>query len=124
LKYLFILYNSFKRQLAYKFDVVIGFLLVVIIAVSSKFFWQAFVIAGKIPEAELGKYITYSVMAAVLSSIFISELIAAVSVKIKWGSITSDLQKPIDFQLLSMAESFGEMLANLLIKFIPSVICM
>ncbi len=124
MKYLHVSYNSFKRGLVYQFDVIIGFLLVIVVAVSAQFFWKAFANAGKISANELDKYVTYSVVAAILSSIFTSEMIAAVSDKIKWGSITSDLQKPVDFQIMMISETFGEMSSNLLINFIPKMIVM
>jgi ABC-2 type transport system permease protein len=90
--------------------------------IAYKFFWQAIARGGKIAPGELKTYITYSSMMAVLGSILISYIIVTVSDKIKSGIIVSDLQKPLDFQKLTIADSFGAMLGNFVMEFIPKFI--
>lgn len=119
MKYLYLTYTTLKRRMAYKADLVIGYLLVLVTGVASKYFWQALAEAGKIAPGDVRKYISYSVMTSILGSIFASDLIMVIGEKIRKGQIASDLQKPIDFQGMSMAEGFGGMLGGLLLDLLP-----
>lgn len=118
-KYLFIIYTYLKKRAAYKFDVVIGFLLSFIIAYTYKCFWQNMYASGKIPQGELSDYISYSAFTAVIGIIFGGEIIGSFSEKIRDGSVISDLQKPVSFQLYTMAGNLGCLLGNILFDIIP-----
>lgn len=124
MKYLIIIYTYLKKRAVYKFDIVMGYLLSVVIAFTSKYFWQSLVVSGKIPQNELLYYISYSTLTAVMGILFGGELINTFSDKVRSGSLISDLQKPLSFQLYNMASSFGTILGNIIFDMFPKYIAL
>ena len=118
-KYIYIIYTNIKKRTIYRFDIVIGYVFTVIIALTYKCFWENLASSGKIPQSELGDYISYSALATIMSLIIEGEMISSIGEKMRDGSIISDLQKPMSFQLYTMVSGFGNLLGKILFIMIP-----
>ncbi|HEX3028856.1 MAG TPA: ABC-2 family transporter protein [Clostridia bacterium] len=121
-KYMFLIYVYIKKRTAYKFDIIVGYVFALVIAFTYKYFWASLAMHGKIPQGELSDYISYSALTTIMSLILGGEMIGSFGDKIRDGSVVSDLQKPLSFQVYTMVSGFGSLAGNILFNMLPRFI--
>jgi len=111
---------SFLTYLAYRFQVLMGFLSYFLIIGLNYFLWKAiYAERSEIAGFKLDQILTYVVVGWSAKSFFANRIDRAIGNAIREGKIAMDLVKPLNFQLYHYAQAFGRAFFMLLFVTLP-----
>lgn len=112
---------SFKTNLTYKADYIIGLINNVLSISVAVAIWKAIYGGHPVNEIELPGLITYIVLVVLLQTTFVMDDFY-LEKKIRTGEITTDLLRPANLVLLIFSYMSGTSLFKLLVQFFPSLL--
>lgn len=122
LKYLSELKMSFKSNLVYRFDLIVGILATFLQVVIYLSIWQSLYNGQAQIDGVSFEMVTtnFVIGLAIVFSYNISDL--DIQNKLKDGSIANEFLKPVDFKKVLFARNLGKILFKLLTNFLPAFI--
>lgn len=117
--YLYIGKMQLQKMMAYRFNLLSGIAIQFLIMVSTSYFWIS-AYSGTEISAGVTKeqMLTYTIISAMLSSVFTCNVESRISNSVYRGGISMDLMKPVNLFGMYLAEDLG----NVVVSFIQSAL--
>ena len=123
LAYIYIAKTKILVSLSYRFEVFTGILANLILMIATVFFWKvAYKGIDQVSGVNLKQMITYSVIVALLGTIFTFDVENVINDRIRQGDIAMDFIKPVNVFALYFAQDVGGIISSFVQKFIPLLV--
>jgi len=123
--YLYFIKVRIMISLAYRFETISSVLIQFIILSVNAFFWRAVYANygnGTVQNTDLNQMLIYSVMSILLGCFFCKSVEGKLRQKIRDGSVAADYVKPINLFGMFFADDIGEIIVNIIQRFIPVIV--
>ena len=123
-KYLVFAAKAFQRTLTYRFELWMELFVNVLFMLIYVYLWKAlYTDQRSVAGYDLNRILTYIVISQTLLTFnFTLPVARIVEEKVRTGEVVTDLMKPIDFQLMTLATAAGTSAHTLLFNMLPKVI--
>ena len=123
-KYLAFSTKAFQRTLTYRFELWMELVINVLFMLVYVYLWKALYTGQTSVEGyDLNGILTYIVISqTLLTFVFTLRVARIIQGKMRAGEIATDLMKPIDFQMMTLATAVGTSIHTLLFNMLPKVI--
>lgn len=127
--YFALMMNAFARMLTYRLRYYTGILTYLVYIATYYFIWKALFSASPNPERfgfTFPQMITYIAIGWIQRSFYFCNIDNSVAQEVQNGSITMQLLRPVNYQLLHLAQGMGESLFRLILFTFPitlAVLC-
>ena len=123
-KYLAFSTKAFQRTLAYRFELWMELAINVLFMLIYVYLWKAlYTDRTSVEGYDLNGILTYIVISqTLLTFVFTLRIARIIQAKMRAGEIATDLMKPIDFQMMTLATAVGTSIHTLLFNMLPKVI--
>ena len=123
-KYLVFAAKAFQRTLTYRFELWMELFVNVLFMLIYVYLWKAlYTDQRSVAGYNLNRILTYIVISQTLLTFnFTLPVARIVEEKVRTGEVVTDLMKPIDFQLMTLATAAGTSAHTLLFNMLPKVI--
>ena len=120
-KYITFTVKAFQRTLTYRFELWMELVINVLFMLVYVYLWKALYTGQTSVEGyDLNKILTYIVVSqTLLTFTFTLRVARIVEEKVRTGEVVTDLMKPIDFQLMTLATAAGTSSHTALFNMIP-----
>jgi len=121
--YLYFIKVRILISLAYRFEAISSIFVQFIILTINAFFWRA-VYTGRdtVQGVDLNQMLIFSTMATLLACFFVHTVEGKMRRKIRDGSVAQDYIRPIGLFGMFLAEELGEIVVNIIQRFVPIII--
>ncbi|MDE0297926.1 MAG: ABC-2 family transporter protein [Candidatus Poribacteria bacterium] len=123
-KYLAFSAKAFQRTLTYRFELWMELAINVLFMLIYVYLWKAlYTDQTSVEGYDLNGILTYIVISqSLLTFVFTLRISRTIQAKIRAGEVATDLMKPIDFQMMTLATAVGTSLHTLLFNMLPKVV--
>ena len=120
-KYLTFTVKAFQRTLTYRFELWMELLINVLFMLVYVYLWKALYTGRTSVEGyDLSRILTYIVVSqTLLTFTFTLRIARIIEEKVRTGEVVTDLMKPIDFQLMTLATAAGTSSHTALFNMLP-----
>ncbi len=120
-KYLIFTVKAFQRTLTYRFELWMELVINVLFMLVYVYLWKALYTGQTSVEGyDLNKILTYIVVSqTLLTFTFTLRVARIIEEKVRTGEVVTDLMKPIDFQLMTLATAAGTSSHTALFNMLP-----
>ena len=123
-KYLVLAAKAFQWTLTYRFELWMELFVNVLFMLIYVYLWKAlYTDQRSVAGYDLNRILTYIVISqTLLTLVFTLRVNRIIEEKVRSGEIATDLMKPIDFQMMTLATAVGTSIHTLLLNMLPKVI--
>ena len=123
-KYLAFSTKAFQRTLTYRFELWMELAINVLFMLIYVYLWKAlYADQTSVEGYDLIGILTYIVISqTLLTFVFTLRIARIIQAKIRAGEVATDLMKPIDFQMMTLATAVGTSIHTVLFNMLPKVV--
>ena len=123
-KYIAFSTKAFQRTLAYRFELWMELVINVLFMLVYVYLWKAlYTDQTSVEGYDLNGILTYIVISqTLLTFVFTLRVARIIQGKMRAGEVATDLMKPIDFQMMTLATAVGTSIHTVLFNMLPKVI--
>ena len=122
-KYLLFAAKAFQQTLTYRFELWMELVVNLLFMLIYVYLWKALYTGKTAVEGyDLNAILTYVVISqSLLTFVFTLRVARIIEAKARIGEVATDLMKPIDFQMMTLATAIGTSIHTLLFNMLPKV---
>ena len=123
-KYLAFSAKAFQRTLTYRFELWMELAINVLFMLIYVYLWKAlYTDRTSVEGYDLNGILTYIVISqTLLTFVFTLRISRMIQAKVRAGEVATDLMKPIDFQMMTLATAVGTSIHTILFNMLPKVV--